>query len=171
MSKEVRLAIIVAGACVIVAVVAALLVDGRLDRQPAVRVGMLLLSLLCALVLAYRQRRSTRVIGWTGIALWGVVAPVMLTASSSPPVADFAIAVHEDAKATAARQAQSAITVADVTAAAKARGGAVGTLPADGAPAEGADAFPLVLRLDPDRGRPRMCLAIVHGTEARIRRC
>jgi hypothetical protein len=171
MSRQVRLAIAVGGGCVVVAVAAALAVDSRLDRQIVARTGMLVLSLLCALVLAARQRRSTRLIGWTGIALWGLIAPLVLTATASPPEADFAIAVHEDAKAAATRQAQSVITIADVTAAAKARGGAVGTLPTAGNPVEGANTFPLVLRPDPSLGRPRICIAIEHGTEARIRRC
>ena len=57
MSEQVRLAIAVGGGCVVVAV-AALAVDSRLDRQIVARTGMLVLSLLCALVLAVRQRRS-----------------------------------------------------------------------------------------------------------------
>lgn len=171
MSNQVRLGIAIAAGCVVVSVVSVLVVDPRLDRQLGVRIGMLALALLCAAVLAGRDRRGTRVIGWIGIALWGVVSPVMVTVTSSPPEADFAISVHDEARTAATRHAQSVITVEDVTAAAKARGGAVGTLPAAGAPVEGADRFPLVLRPDPAQARPRICLAIESGTDARIRRC
>ena len=109
-------------------------------------------------------------IGWTGIALWGLIAPLVLTASASPPEADRDRGARgREGRGDAA--GAEVITIADVTAAAKARGGAVGTLPVAGNPVQGADTFPLVLRPDPSHGRPRICIAIEHGTEARIRRC
>ena len=170
MSKHARLGAIAAGACIVVAVVLTLAVDPRLDRQLPVRLAMLVLALLCAGVIAIRNRRSTRLIGITGIAVWGLAAPLTLTATAAPPEAEFALAVHDDVKAAAARKGESVITVADVTAAVTARGGAVGLL-TRGQITGGATEFPLVIRPDKNQPRPRICLSIEHGTDAKIRRC
>jgi hypothetical protein len=170
MSNDVRLGAAAAAGCVLVSIVLVLAVDSRLDRQLPLRIAMLSLALLCAAVISVRRRRSTRVIGATGIAVWGLLAPLTLTTSASPPEADFALAVHDDAKAAATRQASSAISVADVTSAVTARGGGVGRLQ-EGRVTDGATAFPLVIRPDKSQARPRICLSIEHGTDARIRRC
>lgn len=170
MSKDARLGAIAAGACIVIAVVLTLAVDPRLDRQLPVRLAMLVLALVCAGVIALRSRRSTRLIGITGIAVWGLAAPFTLTATAAPPEAKFAMAVHDDAKSAAARKGESVISVADVTAAVTARGGAVGLL-SRGQITGGATEFPLVLRPDKNQPRPRICLSIEHGTDAKIRRC
>src|SRR5262245_59509224 len=128
MSKDARLGAIAAGACIVIAVGLVLAVDSRLDRQWPVRLAMLVLALLCAGVISIRSRRSTRIIGVTGLAVWGLAAPLTLTATAAPPEARFAMAVHDDAKAAAARTGGSVISVADVTAAVTARGGGVGLL-------------------------------------------
>jgi hypothetical protein len=170
MSRDARLGAVAAGACIVMAIVLMLAVDSRLDRQWPVRLAMLVLALLCAGVIAYRSRRGTRIIGIAGIAIWGLAAPLTLTTSAAPPEARFALAVHDDAKATAARKAESAISVAEVTAAVTARGGAVGLL-SQGRITGGATEFPLVIRPDENQPRPRICLSIEHGTDAKIRRC
>jgi hypothetical protein len=169
MDKRARLGIALGAACLLAGVVLALLVDSRLDRQLGGRVAMLALALVCAAIVGGRRRRGIRAIGWTGVVLWGGFAPLTLTASVASPEAKFAMAVHDDAKAAATQKAQSAITIDDIKAAAAARGGAVGVRTDTGV--SGADAYPLVLRPDPARNRPRICLTIEHGTEARIRRC
>lgn len=159
--------------CVVVAVVLAVVIDARLDRQWVVRAAMLALTLVCVGVLAIpsnRARRSTRMIGITGILVWGIAAPLTLTSSAVSPEAKFAMSVHDDAKAAVAGRAESAITVADVTAATTTRGGAVGRL-VDGKIVDGDKSFPLVLRPEKDSARPRVCLTIEHGTDAKIRRC
>jgi hypothetical protein len=170
MSKDARLGVAAAGACTVVAVVLMLAVDSRLDRQWPVRLAMLVLALLCVAVIAARSRRSTRVIGVTGIAIWGLAAPLTLTTTAASPEAEFAMAVHDDAKAAAVRKAESVISVEDVTAAVTTRGGAVGQL-SQGMITGGATEFPLVIRPDKNQPRPRICLSIEHGIEARIRRC
>jgi hypothetical protein len=172
MSKDARLRAATAGACivVVVAVVLMLAVDSRLDRQWPVRLAMLVLALLCVAVITARSRRSTRVIGATGIAIWGLAAPLTLTTSAASPEAKFAMAVHDDAKAAAARKAESAISVEEVTAVVTTRGGAVGRL-SQGRITGGATEFPLVIRPDKNQPGPRICLSIEHGTDARIRRC
>jgi len=169
MTKGSRLAIALAAACVLASVVTALAVDGRLDRQLPVRIAMLALALVCAAIVGGRKRRGIRVIGWVGVVVWGGFAPLTLTTSAASPEAKFAMAVHDDAEAAAARKAQSVITVDDIKAAAAARGGAVGRRTDSGT--AGADAFPLVLRPDPAHNLPRICLTIEHGTDAKIRRC
>lgn len=160
-----------AGAAVVVAVVAASAVDSRLDRQWPLRVMMLVLALLCAGVLASGRRRVRRVVGIAGVVLWGVIAPLSTTAWSSPPEIDFARAVVDDATATAERDVRSSVSVDDVRAAVQARGGAVGTLPRNDAAVTGADKFPLVVRPDPSRARPRVCISIENGFDATIRHC
>lgn len=165
-----RVVVVAAVASVVVAVVLALMVDSRLDRQVATRTGMLLLTLLCVGVLAVRRRRSTRIIGVTGLVVWGLLAPTTLTTSAAPPEAKFALKVHDDAKAAMNREARSTITVEDVVAAVNHRGGGVGRLQT-GQITGYADAFPLVIRPDKSQPRPRICLTIEHGTDAKIRRC
>lgn len=165
-----RLAIGAAVVSVVVAVVLALMVDPRLDRQVATRTGMLLLTLLCVAVLAIRRRRSTRIIGITGLVIWGLLAPTTLTTSAAPPEAKFAIKVHDDALAAMNREARSTITVEDVVAAVNQRGGGVGKLQ-NGKITGNADAFPLAIRPGKNDPRPRICLTIEHGTSAKIRRC
>ena len=173
MTRDARVAAAIGAGCVVVAVVLALVVDGRLDRQWVVRTAMLALTLVCVAVLAIpanRARRSTRLIGISGILVWGIAAPLTLTSSAASPEAKFAMRVHDDAAAAAAARAESVITVADMTAATTARGGAVGRL-VDGKVVDGDRTFPLVLRPTKDEARPRVCLTIEHGTDARIRRC
>ena len=173
MTRDARVAAAIGAGCVVVAVVLALVVDGRLDRQWVVRTAMLALTLVCVAVLAIpanRARRSTRLIGISGILVWGIAAPLTLTSSAVSPEAKFAMRVHDDARAAVVARAESVVTVADVTAATTARGGAVGRL-VDGKVVDGDKVFPLVLRPAKDQGRPRVCLTIEHGTDARIRRC
>lgn len=162
-----------AGTCVVVAVAAGLAVDSRLDRHWPLRGVALVLAVLCAgILIADRGRRLRRAIGFGGLLLWGVVMPVTTTTWSTPPEIDFALAVAADAEAAAARQARSAVTPEDVRAAAEAKGGAVGTKPTERNPqVQGATDFPLVLRSQPDQGRPRACLAFRNGMEAVIRPC
>jgi len=168
-SRNKRLAAALGAGCVVLSVVLALLVDGRLGRQVGVRTAMLALALVCAAILGGRERRTIRIVAWTGVAIWGVFAPLTLTTSAASPEAKFALAVHDDARAAAQRKAQSTITVDDIRTAVTARGGAVGRETPNGV--AGADAFPLVLRPDPAHQRPRICLTIVNGTDARITRC
>lgn len=167
------MAALLGAGCVLVAAVLAFVVDGRLDRQWVIRIAMLLLTLVCVAVLAIpgnRSRRSTRLIGITGILVWGIAAPLTLTSSAVSPEAKFAIKVYDDAEAATAAKAQTGITVADITAATTARGGGVGRL-SEGRIVDGDKAFPLVLRPNKDQARPRVCLTIEHGIDAKIRRC
>src|SRR3712207_2773313 len=99
MNKALWLGVAAAVGCLVVSIALAVLVDVRLDRQWPVRIAMQCPSLLCAVVFAIRTRRSTRVIGVAGIVIWGLAAPLSLTTSASPPEADFALAVHDDARA------------------------------------------------------------------------
>ena len=172
-TRDRRVAAAIGAGCVVVAGVLAVVVDSRLDRQLVVRIAMLLLTLLCVGVLAIpsnRSRRSTRMIGITGILVWGIAAPLTLTSSAVSPEAKFALKVYDDARTAATARAESIITVADVTAATTARGGAVGRL-SEGKVVDGDKSVPLVLRPDKDRARPRVCLTIEHGMDAKIRRC
>ena len=103
--------------------------------------------------------------------MFGLVFPVTTTTWSTPPEIDFALAVATDAKNAATKDARSAVTVADVKAAAEARGGAVGSLKTERSPqVRGADAFPLIVRAKPDQGRPR-AVSFVHGLDAKVRAC
>jgi hypothetical protein len=171
MRRPIVYAVGAAGAVVVIAVVAALAVDVRLDRQVLLRLGMLVLALICAALLAARATTGRRVIAIAGLVLWGVVAPVYTTVWSTPPEVDFALAVATEAKDQAQRSARSVVGVEDVTAAVRSRGGAVGTLPLADGRIVGADSFPMVLRPDPKRARPRICLTFEHGLDAKIRSC
>lgn len=159
--------------CVLIALVAALAVDPRLDRHWVMRGITLLLALGCAAVLAAdRDRKARRIIGIVGLLMFGLVFPVTSTTWSTPPEIDFALAVADDAEAAATKNAASVVTVEDVRAAAKARGGAVGSLPTERSPEiRGADAFPLIVRAKPDQGRPWACLTFEHGLTAKVRPC
>jgi hypothetical protein len=158
-------------ACLVIALVAAFAVDGRLDRQWVVRGITLLLAFGCAGVLAAGGRRTRQIIGLVGLLMFGLVLPVTATTWSKPPEIDFALKVADDAKAAAGKAARSTVTVDDVRGATQARGGAVGTLQTDRSPEiRGADSFPLILRADPAQGRPRACLSYT-GLDAKVRAC
>jgi hypothetical protein len=160
-------ALAVSAFCVLVAVLAAVLVDGRLDRHWILRGMTLALALCCAALLAGDQsRRLRRIIVAVGLAMFGVVFPVTTTTWASPPEIDFALQVASDAEAAAQKASRSAVTIDDVKAAATARGGAVGS-PVD---SRGADAFPLIVRADPAQGRPWACLSFT-GLDAKVRPC
>ncbi|WBQ02640.1 hypothetical protein [Kribbella sp. CA-293567] len=162
-----------AGACVVIAIGAALAVDGRLDRHWLLRGLTLVLALGCAGVLWTDSRRKLRsIIGFVGVLMFGLVIPVSSTTWSEPPEIKFALAVADDAAAGAQKQARSVVTVEDVKAAAEARGGAVGSLKTGRTPEiRGADAYPLILRATKDQGRPRACLTFEQGQNAKIRPC
>jgi hypothetical protein len=166
-------AIAAAAVCLMIAVGAAVAVDVRLDRQWGLRGVALVLALLCAgILVAGRGRTVRRAIGFFGVLLWGLVVPLSTTSWSTPPEVDFALAVADDAKAAAIKEARSTVEVEDVRAAAQAKGGAVGTLKTKRNPqVEGASAFPLILRSQASQGRPRVCLSFVHGLDAKIRFC
>ncbi|MFC9692549.1 hypothetical protein ACFTSF_28630 [Kribbella sp. NPDC056951] len=171
MSSRVQ-ALGVAAFCVLVAVVAAVLVDSRLDRHWILRGLTLGLALCCAaLLLGDQKRRLRRIIVAVGLAMFGVVFPVTTTTWASPPEIDFALQVATDAKVAAEKAASSVVSVDDVKAAAAARGGAVGSPLTDKTPeVRGADAYPLILRADPAQGRPWACLSFV-GLSAKVRPC
>jgi hypothetical protein len=166
-------AITAAAVCLVIAVGAAVAVDVRLDRQWGLRGVALLLALFCAgILVADRGRTLRRAIGFFGVLLWGLVVPLSTTSWSTPPEVDFALAVADDAKAAAIKQARSVVEVEDVRSAALAKGGAVGTLKTERNPqVQGASAFPLILRPQASQGRPRVCLSFVHGLDAKIRSC
>jgi hypothetical protein len=158
--------------CVVVAVVSALAVDSRLDRHWVMRGITLLLALCCAALLAADQsRRFRQIITAVGLLMFGAVFPVSSTTWATPPEIDFALAVATDAKNAAAHDARSAVTVQDVKAAAEARGGAVGSLlNAREDEVRGSDTFPMIVRANPDQGRPRACISFT-GLEAKVRAC
>jgi len=160
-------------ACLVIALVAALAVDSRLDRHWVVRGITLLMAFGCAAVLAVDEgRRARRLIGVVGLLMFGFVFPVTSTTWATPPEIDFALSVADGAEAAATKAAQSVVTVEDVRAAAEARGGAVGTLKTDRSPEiRGADAFPVIVRARPDQGRPRACITFTYGLTAHIRPC
>ncbi|MEV8372300.1 hypothetical protein AB0P21_06155 [Kribbella sp. NPDC056861] len=164
---------VAAGLCVVIAIVAALAVDSRLDRHWVIRGITLAVAICCAGVLWTDKRRKARqIIGFVGLLMFGLVFPVTSTTWSQPPEIKFALAVADDAKAAAQKQASSVVSVADVKAATEARGGAVGTLKTDRTPeVRNADAYPLVIRAKKDQGRPRACLAFEHGLDAKVRPC
>jgi hypothetical protein len=126
----------------LIAVVAGLAVDSRLDRHWILRGLTALLAVCCAALLATDQtRRLRQILTGVGLGMFGLIIPVSQTAWSKPPEIDFALQVATDAKNAAQKNARSAVSVADVQAAAEARGGAVGTLPTEKNPqARGADA-------------------------------
>jgi hypothetical protein len=155
-------AIAAAAICLVIAVGAAVAVDVRLDRHWVLRGVALVLALLCAgILVADRGRTVRRAIGFFGVLLWGLVVPVSTTSWSTPPEVNFALAVADDAKAAAIKEARSAVAVEDVRTAAQAEGGAVGTLKTDrNSQVRGASAFPLILRPQAARvGRASACLS------------
>jgi hypothetical protein len=164
---------VAAGLCVVIAIGAALAVDGRLDRHWVIRGITLAVALCCAGVLwADNRRKPRQIIGFVGVLMFGLVFPVTSTTWSQPPEIKFALSVADDAQAAAAKQASSVVTVADVKAATEARGGAIGTLKTDRTPdVRGADAYPLIIRATKDQGRPRACLTFEHGLDAKVRPC
>ncbi|NIK60501.1 hypothetical protein [Kribbella shirazensis] len=166
-------ALAAAGLCLVIAVAAGLAVDIRLDRHWILRGLTLFLALCCAaLLLTDQTRRLRQIVTVIGLAMFGLVIPVSQTAWSKPPEIDFALQVATDARDAAEKDARSAVSVADVKAAAEARGGAVGSLPTEkAAQVRGADAFPLIVRAKRDQGRPWACLEFVNGLEARVRPC
>jgi hypothetical protein len=163
---------IAAVVCLVVAVGAALAVDSRLDRHWIVRGITLVLALGCAAVLAADKGRKARpIIGLVGLVMFGVVFPVSSTTWSQPPEIKFALSVADDAKATAEKQSAGTVSIADVKAAAEARGGAIGSLKTDRTPTvRGADAYPLIIRAKKDQGRPWSCLTF-NALTAKIRAC
>jgi hypothetical protein len=166
-------AVTAAVVCVVVALAAALAVDSRLDRHWVLRGITLVLALCCAAVLWSDERRKLRaIVGFAGILMFGLVFPVTSTTWSQPPEIKFAMAVADDAVAAANKTASSAVSAADVKAAAEARGGAVGSLATERNPEiRGADSYPLIIRPRKDEGRPRACLSFEHGLDAKIRPC
>lgn len=159
--------------CLVIAIVAGLAVDSRLDRHWVIRGITLLLAFGCAAVLAVdRGRKARRIIGFVGLLMFGLVFPVTSTTWATPPEIDFALTVADDAEAAATEDARSVVTVEDVRAAAEARGGAVGTLKTERSPQiRGADAFPVIVRAKPDQGRPWACVTFEHGFDAKVRPC
>jgi hypothetical protein len=159
-------------ACLVIGLVAAFAVDGRLDRQWVMRGITLLLAFGCAAVIAADGgRRTRRIIGFVGVLMFGLVFPVTATTWSKPPEIDFALKVADDATSAANKAARRTVTVEDVRTAVAARGGAVGTLKTDKSPEiRGADSFPLILRANPTQGRPRACLSYT-GLDAKVRPC
>lgn len=158
--------------CLVVALAAALALDARLDRHWGLRGLTLLLALGCAAVLAVENgRRGRRVIALAGLLMFGVVFPVTATTWATPPEIEFALAVADEAQATATRSARSVVTVEDVRAVTAARGGAVGSLRTANSPEiRGATQYPLIIRPDKNRGRPWACLSFV-GVQAEVRAC
>lgn len=162
-----------AGLCLVVAVGAGLAVDVRLDRHWILRGVTLVLAVCCAaLLLTDQSRRLRQIVTGVGLAMFGLVIPVTQTIWSKPPEIDFALQVATDAKRVAQKDARSTVSVADVKAAAEARGGAVGSFPTEKAPqVRGADAYPLIVRANRDQGRPWACLSFIHGLDAKVRPC
>jgi hypothetical protein len=162
-----------AGLCLVVAVGAGLAVDSRLDRHWVLRGLTVLLAVCCAaLLLTDQTRRLRQIVTGVGLAMFGLIIPVTQTIWSKPPEIDFALQVATDAKQAAQQDARSTVSVADVKAAAEARGGAVGSLPTEKTPrVRGADAYPLIVRAHRDQGRPWACLAFTHGLDAEVRPC
>lgn len=162
-----------AGLCLLIAVVAGLAVDSRLDRHWILRGLTVVLAVCCAaLLLTDQTRRLRQIVTGVGLGMFGLIIPVSQTTWSKPPEIEFALQVATDAKDAAQKKAQSAVSVADVQAAAETRGGAVGTFPTEKNPqVRGADAYPLVIRAKRDQGRPWACLSFTHGLDAKIRAC
>jgi hypothetical protein len=166
-------ALVATVACVLIALGAALAVDGRLDRHWILRGLTLVVALCCAaLLLADQSRVLRQVVTLIGLFMFGFVIPVTSTTWATPPEIDFALAVATDAENSATKDARSAVSVDDVKAAVAARGGAVGSLKTERTQeVRGATAFPLIVRADPKQGRPRACISFPHGLQARIRAC
>jgi hypothetical protein len=159
--------------CLLIALGAGLAVDVRLDRHWLLRGLTVFLAVCCAaLLLSDQSRRLRQIVTLIGLLMFGLIIPVSQTTWSKPPEIKFALQVATDAKDAAQKASQSAVTVADVKAAAEARGGAVGSLPTDKNQAvRGADAFPVIVRAHRDQGRPWACVAFVHGLDAEVRPC
>jgi hypothetical protein len=159
--------------CLVIAVAAGLAVDSRLDRHWVLRGLTVFLALCCAtLLLTDQSRRLRQIVTAVGLAMFGLVIPVSQTTWSKPPEIDFALQVATDAKAAAQKNARSAVAVADVKAAAEARGGAIGSFPTEKSPqVRGADAYPLIVRAKKAQGRPWACLSFVNGLDAKVRPC
>jgi hypothetical protein len=159
--------------CIAIAVGAALAVDSRLDRHWILRGLTLVLALCCAaLLLTDQARRIRHIVTAVGLFMFGLVFPVTQTTWSTPPEIDFALAVATDAENAAAKNNRSVVLVEDVKAATEARGGAVGSLKTERSPqVRGADAFPVIVRANPDQGRPRACITFIHGYDAKVRPC
>jgi len=172
-SPRVRAALAAAVLCLVIAVGAALAVDGRLEPHWILRGLTLFLALCCAAVLLTDQSRQFRqIIIASGLLMFGLVFPVTTSAWATPLEIDFALAVATDAKSAVTTNARSAVTVDDVKAAVAARGGAVGSLKTGKSPqVRGADAFPLFVRAKPDQGRPLACISSDHGLDAKVRAC
>jgi hypothetical protein len=162
-----------AGLCVVIAVAAGLAVDSRLDRHWILRSLTALLAVCCAaLLLTDQTRRLRQIVTGVGLGMFGLIIPVSQTTWSKPPEIDFALQVATDAKDAAQKNARSTVSVADVQAAADARGGAVGSLPTEKNPqVRGADAYPLIIRAKRDQGRPWACLSFTQGLTAKVRPC
>ncbi|MFD7156881.1 hypothetical protein ACFV9C_19945 [Kribbella sp. NPDC059898] len=161
-----------AGVCLLIAVVAGLAVDGRLDRHWVLRGMTVFLAVCCAaLLLADQTRRLRQIVTAVGLAMFGVVIPVTQTVWSKPPEIAFALQVATDAKAAAGKASSSSVSIADVKAAAEARGGAIGSFPTEKSPqVRGADAYPIIVRAKRDQGRPWACVSFT-GLDAKVRPC
>jgi len=159
--------------CVLIAVAAGLAVDSRLDRHWVLRGVTAFLAVCCAaLLLTDQKRRLRQIIAVVGLLMFGLVIPVTQTTWSKPPEIAFALQVATDAKSTAEKDARSTVTVADVKAAAEARGGEIGSLKTEKSPeVRGAEAFPLIVRAKRDQGRPWACLSFANGLTAEVRPC
>ena len=159
--------------CLVIAVAAGLAVDSRLDRHWVLRGLTVFLAVCCAaLLLTDQSRRLRQIVTAIGLVMFGLIIPVSQTTWSKPPEIDFALQVATDAKQAAEKASSSSVTVADVTAAAEARGGAVGSLPTERNPqVRGAEAFPLIVRAKRDQGRPWACISFPHGFDATVRPC
>ncbi|HZX07382.1 hypothetical protein [Kribbella sp.] len=161
-----------AGICLVIAVAAGLAVDSRLDRHWVLRGLTVFLAICCAaLLLTDQTRRLRQIVTAVGLAMFGLVIPVSQTTWSKPPEVKFALQVATDAKTAAQKAGQGAVSVADVKAAAEARGGAVGSFPTEKTPeVHGADAYPVIVRAKRDQGRPWACLSFT-GQAAKVRAC
>jgi hypothetical protein len=161
-----------AGVCLLIAVAAGLAVDSRLDRHWVLRGVTAFLAICCTtLLLTDQTRRLRQIITAVGLAMFGVVIPVTQTTWSKPPEIKFALQVATDAKAAAEKASRSSVSVADVKAAAEARGGEIGSPATEKSPqVRGADAYPLIVRAKRDQGRPWACLSFA-GLDAKVRPC
>jgi hypothetical protein len=158
--------------CAVIAVVAAVSLDSRLDRHWVVRGVVLVVALCCAALLLTDQSRLLRqIITGIGLLMFGLIIPVTSTVWATPPEIDFALKVATDAKNTATKSSRTTVTIDDVKAAVAARHGAVGSLKTDRtSDIRGADAYPLIIRETPNQGRPRACISFT-GLNAKVRAC
>ncbi|MGW7685717.1 hypothetical protein ACWGID_33550 [Kribbella sp. NPDC054772] len=158
--------------CLVIALAAGLAVDGRLDRHWIMRGLTVFLAICCAgLLLTDQTRRIRQIITAIGLVMFGLIIPVSQTTWSKPPEIKFALEVATDAQKAAQKASESVATVAEVRAAAEARGGAVGSLPTEKNPqVRGADAYPLIVRAKRDQGRPWACVSFT-GLTAKVSAC